>query len=1016
GTSSTGAMSKTLTGLTPGTTYYVRAYATNNTTATGYGVEVQFTTQNLPVAPTVTTLTYTNITTTTVDLTGNVSSDGGASLTERGFVYATTPNPTTSNSKATDGTSSTGAMSKTLTGLTPGTTYYVRAYATNNTTATGYGVEVQFRTQNLPVAPTVTTLTYTNITTTTVDLTGNVSSDGGAALTERGFVYATTPNPTTSNSKATDGTSSTGAMSKTLTGLTPGTTYYVRAYATNNTTATGYGVEVQFTTQNLPVAPTVTTLTYTNITTTTVDLTGNVSSDGGAGLTERGFVYATTPNPTISDSKVPDGTSTGAMSKTLTGLTPGTTYYVRAYATNTVGTGYGVEVQFTTQNIPPVAPTVTTLTHTNITTTTADVTGNVSSDGGAGLTERGFVYATTQNPTISDSKVSDGTSTGAMSKTLTGLTPGTTYYVRAYATNSAGTSYGTEIQFITIPLSSNAGLTSLLLTDVVLNTTFNSETVAYTASVGNRITQTDVTATLNGEAAYAVLSVFDANGNIVGSPATLSNNQKSGVIALNVGINTLRLEIFAQNGTTTGTYTFAILRVQQQNNSGSSGGSSSNSTPPSQIPSNLIVDITNPNSGVKEVNAKITQLIGPQLNLSGKLLTADGTALNITEFPVNANGAFTLPNVGPGEYKLLLSVIAPTGEKLAGRVAKLTIDSNRNAKLEADLIDPYGIITDSVTGKPVDGVKATLHWSDTELNKSKGRKAGDLVILPELPDFAPNKNHDPQISVNGGQYGWMVFPDGDYYILGEKDGYEQFDSRKDNRDVKHGDDSYVRGGNIHVGVSIVEYSFQIKPKIKDSGEHMLYIEGFPDGLFHPENSITRAELATILSRILPVTASTYSAPTFTDVNSSHWAAKAIIRAGEQHWLTGYPNGSFAPEKSVTRAEFAQMLSNIKNLNSTQNSSFNDITGHWGLPAISAAEKLGYVSGYPDGTFRPDQPITRAESVKVFNKLLDRQPLKVDVSPKWGDVPTTYWGYDAIMEASSSHKFDKYENGYEVWKN
>ncbi|WP_240422274.1 hypothetical protein, partial [Paenibacillus periandrae] len=72
-------------------------------------------------------------------------------------------------------------------GLTPGTTYYVRAYATNNTTATGYGVEVQFTTQNLPVAPTVTTLTYTNITTTTVDLTGNVSSDGGASLTERGF-------------------------------------------------------------------------------------------------------------------------------------------------------------------------------------------------------------------------------------------------------------------------------------------------------------------------------------------------------------------------------------------------------------------------------------------------------------------------------------------------------------------------------------------------------------------------------------------------------------------------------------------------------------------------------------------------------------------------------------------------------------------------------------------------------------------------------------------------------------
>lgn len=91
--------------------------------------------------------------------------------------------------------------------------------------------------------------------------------------------------------------------------------------------------------------------------------------------------------------------------------------------------------------------------------------------------------------------------------------------------------------------------------------------------------------------------------------------------------------------------------------------------------------------------------------------------------------------------------------------------------------DPHGAMTDEVTGKVIEGAHATLHWADTALKRSKGRTPGDLVILPILPDFAPNQNKDPQDSNDKGEYGWMVFPDGDYYILATKTGYNDFDSR-----------------------------------------------------------------------------------------------------------------------------------------------------------------------------------------------------------------------------------------------
>ena len=301
------------------------------------------------VMPVVVTSAVTQITEKSAVLGGNVTYDGNATVTERGVVYSTSPNPviTNLNNFIRPCGSGTGEFTYNATTLQANTTYYVRAYAKNEK-GTAYGAEVSFTTNNQVVVPTVTTTAATQVTETTAVTGGNVTSDGGATVTERGVVYSTSHNPTTSNSKVKNGTG-TGSFTCNLTGLQANTTYYVRAYAVNSK-GTSYGIEVSFTTSKIVALPTVITTAATQITEATAVTGGNVTSDGGASVTERGVVYSTSRNPTTSNSKVKNGSGTGYFTCNLTGLQANTTYYVRAYAVNSKGTSYGTEVSFTTKS------------------------------------------------------------------------------------------------------------------------------------------------------------------------------------------------------------------------------------------------------------------------------------------------------------------------------------------------------------------------------------------------------------------------------------------------------------------------------------------------------------------------------------------------------------------------------------------------------------------------------------------------------------------------------------------
>ena len=292
--------------------------------------------------------------------------------------------------------------------------------------------------------PTVSTTTISGVNTTAAASGGNITADGGATVTARGVCWSTSPGPVATGSHTTDG-SGTGTFTSSLTGLSPGTTYHVRAYATNSV-GTAYGTELIFVT--LSDFASVTTTVVTSIAQTTAVSGGNVTSDGGDPVVHRGVCWSTSGPPVLlSNNYTTDGTGTGIFTSNITGLTANTLYYVKAYATNNVGDSYGNTVTFTTL---PTTPTVTTTAVTSITQTTATSGGNVTSDGGATVTSRGVCWSTTSGPVATGSHTTDGSGTGTFTSNITGLTKGTVYYLRAYATNSVGTSYGSEVSFTTL--------------------------------------------------------------------------------------------------------------------------------------------------------------------------------------------------------------------------------------------------------------------------------------------------------------------------------------------------------------------------------------------------------------------------------------------------------------------------------------------------------------------------------------------------------------------------------------
>lgn len=296
-----------------------------------------------PELPSITTKQVSLISSSSIVTGGDITSDGGAEVIARGVAYGTNQLPTLDDRFTIDG-SGTGEYTSTLAGLNSDTQYNVRAYATNNI-GTSYGNSFSFKTS--AILPVITLTSVSTVTSNSANSGGNVTSTGGASVTRRGIAFSTSPNPTVFNNTTNDG-QGLGVFSSNLTNLSPLTQYYIRAYATNMN-GTAYSSQSTFTTLSAGLPILSTTIISNSVTSSGASVLVDITYDGGAPVTSRGLAYGTSPVPTIiNGSTTNNGSGTGSFTGTITGLNAQTQYYVRGFATNIVGTGYGNQVTLLT--------------------------------------------------------------------------------------------------------------------------------------------------------------------------------------------------------------------------------------------------------------------------------------------------------------------------------------------------------------------------------------------------------------------------------------------------------------------------------------------------------------------------------------------------------------------------------------------------------------------------------------------------------------------------------------------
>ena len=560
-----GTFTRNFVGLSTGTTYYYRAYAIN-ASGTSYGPDSIFTTNSSASIPSINRIAATLVQGFTSNIGGAIVNDGGATITASGAVFRTSGVPVLGGPGVVDSTTNpvitSGSFTFNLAGLIPNTKYYFRAYATN-IIGTAYSSLDSFTTQPViasfpyaqnfdtvnivtgwstvivtgtvndwqlgPPAKTflngaasapnafVTRLTgnyvgsdcavlspqfnFTGVTATPVlrfkqkfDTDADADWDGGiveisinnGTWTRVDSVVGAGANFNTVNSTAwyNNNVASGPVSAPKFSGLSTAYATHSNGWITSSTPLTGvtgqsnvrvrfrfgadaFGIDEGWAIDDieviLPVAPTVLTTTRTNITTSNATLGGDITNNGANTVTASGIVLSISPNPVrgaigVVDSATSPVVGLGTFSVNVTGLSPATTYYYRAYAVNQVGTSYGVDSSFITP-ASAVIPTVNRIVASNVQTTAATVGGNITNNGGNPVFLSGVVISTNRNPVIGGVGVIDSVTNptvplGTFNFNLAGLSHSTKYFYRAYAINGVGTAYSTQDSFTTLPIIS----------------------------------------------------------------------------------------------------------------------------------------------------------------------------------------------------------------------------------------------------------------------------------------------------------------------------------------------------------------------------------------------------------------------------------------------------------------------------------------------------------------------------------------------------------------------------------
>ncbi|MDB0027359.1 hypothetical protein N9D80_02235 [Flavobacteriales bacterium] len=384
------------------------------------------------------------------EVQGTITTNEFNEVDNYGHCWSLQNNPTSNDASTSFGAyKGKKLFTSNINNLAANTSYYVRAYAKVNDTIL-YAENISIETEWAGDVPLIQTGNAGSITSSGANILGVIVEQGQSSVIRYGHCWSKSTEPIISdNNLEVYGGSTIDTFSTSLTGLSSNTKYYYRAYAENNQ-GLAYGSEQFFSTTNGEA--TVTTGINTNIAATTVDLEGDITAIGDASVTQHGHCWSTSSSPTINDDNTTLGpASVGAFTSNISNLTQNTTYYYRAYATNSFGTVYGSALSFSTTN---GKPTVVTIGSNNITAYTVDLEGNITGIGDASVTEHGHCFSSTnQNPTTSGPRTTLGAaaSLGSFNSLVSSLSANTNYYYRAYATNSFGTIYGSMMSLTTLP-------------------------------------------------------------------------------------------------------------------------------------------------------------------------------------------------------------------------------------------------------------------------------------------------------------------------------------------------------------------------------------------------------------------------------------------------------------------------------------------------------------------------------------------------------------------------------------
>ena len=414
-----------------------------------------------------------------------------------------------------------------------------------------------------------------------------------------------------------------------------------------------------------------------------------------------------------------------------------------------------------------------------------------------------------------------------------------------------------------------------------------------------------------------------------------------------------------------------------------------------------------------------------------------------THTPLNfVGGKCTVENVISEEIKATTTVTEKAPDKLTINFAdyvkkELTATGTKTASDVNFTVDvkEFKTVISSIQGEEEVNTYAgeqllsttlTAHFDSITGGETKTTPFNGSIVVEHAGTYSF------ELTEEDGQRTGVTYDDSTYkvYVYVKREGDKlvvgSFNIYKDGRSVAG--ETITFHNTIDTGKD--DYYPIIIPTIigKDTGmlnktDHFAYVIGYPDGTVHPNGQITRAEVATIFFRLLRdevrdgafATSNTYS-----DVAYGKWYNNPISTMSALGIITGYPDGTFKPNKPITRAEFAAIAARFDETQSGKSATFSDVIGHWAAKEIGIAYYNDWIKGYPDGTFKPDQNITRAEAMTLINRVLERKPespadLLTNMN-KWTDnMDTAKWYYLDVQEATNSHGYTRKTFNYELWR-